>query len=270
MRSTTLALLALGLTSTFPIAPASAANITIRTTGIAAGTDGINLFGMGNVVPFQDFEAVYRFNEAAGTRQSRSIYNGFSPTPLPPAALFEVETNDKYTDGDFATPHMTVDFTMNGRTVRFDANTGSSAEVIDYLRRFEPSDRVYNLAARGQDPGRSGFLYDLSQFFLQVGRFPALGDAITGPLPPTSVTAPYAALGSQGLTNNHGNFNIQECRPALSPCLETRLKIYFSTSISVTSGVPEAPTWGMLIMGFGVTGYALRRRPKGTKRAMPA
>lgn len=261
MRATTLAILALGLTTTLPVGGASAAPVTIRATGIAAGTDAIGLFGMGNDVSFEQFEVVYRFNDTAGIRQHTSIYNGNSPVPVPGSSLFEVQTHDKFLDEDTDAPSMLIDFILGGRTVSFGANRWSSAEVIDYFRRGNPSDRVVNMEAHGIAGKVPYSIFDLSQFFLQSGRLPAFGDAISGPLPETSISEAYSASGSQGTNNNHGNFRVRKCTPFVTPCVETDLKIYFSTSISIAAGsVPEAQVWGMMLLGFAATGYALRRR----------
>jgi hypothetical protein len=266
MRSTTLAILALGLTSTLPIGAAAAELVTIRTTGVVGGTDGLNLFGLGPTFDLEPFEIAYFFTQEAGTRQNFSFYNGnpVAAPPPPPDALFEVETHDRYLIGPLATPLPKVEFTIGGQTISFEANDGFSAEVIDYFRRGEPSDRVFNLAALASGGPSPYFSVELSQFLIQTGRFPAFGDAIAGPLPPTSITAPYFTLGSTSLAGDYGHFRAQRCVSIGANCQQTLLNFDFTSSIRIT-GVPEAPTWGMLLMGFGVTGYALRRRPKLAK-----
>jgi hypothetical protein len=267
MRATTLALLALGLASTSYVAPAAAAPVSIKTTGFLAGTDGLNLFGLGQNIGFEAFEIEYFFKEGAGTRQHFSYYNGsgFPGPPPPPQFLFAVETHDRFLDSDATSPHAKVILTIANRSLGFEANSLFSAEVIDYFRAADPTDRVFNLEAHARGGPSPYFSVDLSQILLQPARLPPIGTAITGPLPPTLVTAPYFANGAPGNTGNQGSFRAQRCFTIGVDCQETLLNFFFTSSITVAR-VPEAPTWGMLLMGFGVTGYALRRRPKLAKR----
>lgn len=268
MRSTTLALLAFGLTSTFPIGAAAADLFTIRTTGTVHGTDGMGLFGQGSTIVPQAFEIKYFFTRESGTRQNFSFYNG-NPSRPPADALFEVETHDRFLSGPLASLLPKVDVTIGGQTFSYEANDVFNAEVIDYFRRGEPGDRAFNLAALASGGPSPYFSVDLVQFFVELGRYPAFGDAIAGPLPPTSITAGYSAPGSNSLAGQYGYFRAQRCLSISPPigCQETRLDFSFTSSLRVT-GVPEAPTWGMLLLGFGGAGYALRRQKRADRRCL--
>jgi hypothetical protein len=254
------------LASTSYTTPASAALVTIKTTGLVSGTDGLNLFGLGTTLNFEHFEFAYYFVEEEGTREHFSYYNGnpFMGAPPPPDALFEVETHDRYLDGGVASPAAKVEFRIGAQTVSFEANDGLSAEVIDYFRRGEAADRVFNLAALASGGPSPFYSVELSQFLLQLDRFPAFGDAIAGPLPPTSITAPYYTLGSTSLAGDYGHFRAQRCVSIGVNCQETLLNFDFTSSIRIT-GVPEAPTWGMLLLGFAGIGYALRRQKRAER-----
>lgn len=268
MRSTTLALLAFGLTSTFPIGAAAADLFTIRTTGTVHGTDGMGLFGQGSTIVPQAFEIKYFFTRESGTRQNFSFYNG-SPSRPPADALFEVETLDRFLSGPLASLLPKVEVTIGGQTFSYEANDVFNAEVIDYFRRGEPGDRAFNLAALASGGPSPYFSVDLVQFFVELGRYPAFGDAIAGPLPPTSITAGYSAPGSNSLAGQYGYFRAQRCLSISPPigCQETRLDFSFTSSLRVT-GVPEAPTWGMLLLGFAGAGYALRRQKRAERRCL--
>lgn len=268
MRATTLALLALGLTSAFPIGAAAAELVTIRTTGTVHGTDGLGLFGQGSTIVPQAFQIAYFFTKESGTRQHYSRYNG-SPVigpPPPPDALFEVETLDRFLSGPLASPLPKVEVTIGGQTISYEANDLFNAEVIDYFRRGEPGDRVFNLAALASGGPSPYFSVDLVQFFVELDRYPAFGDAIAGSLPPTSITAAYSAPGSNSLAGQYGYFRAKRCL-SISPligCQETLLDFSFTSSLRIT-GVPEAPTWGMLLLGFAGIGYALRRQKRAER-----
>ena len=147
-------------------------------------------------------------------------------------------------------------------TATFTGVGDTSAAFMSGLTKYVPLTSL-TVAA----PGGPYTVGTTTQFYFNNGNFAGLffgsngtggGSFAGGPLtgyngvstmPTTALTvtaAPFAFF-----TTNQGDV-----------ILDSFTNGSFSASVASSAAVPEPATWGMMILGFGVAGYAMRRRAK--------
>lgn len=129
-------------------------------------------------------------------------------------------------------------FTLDDSKVSFEQLSNYHAKLggVDY-------DRLWTLGTNYQDSFFIGFSDGVSSFNLGLNargdmNFKIL-DLVIGDLDPNTT-----------MTFKNGDF------------------VYGSGTLSLVNAaaVPEPATWALMILGFGVVGYAMRRRPKAVVR----
>lgn len=233
----------------FAAQPSHAALVELTWDGVTArGVDKIGLFG----APTTDFQsttyrAVYVFDTSVGfvanpTNGSEEVtggtfFNPPSPSPVVSAAI-----------------------TVNGVTL----NLGASFYGTYYSRTGQGSSAI--LAEADADPALDQGTYASpygTTFFQSVFR---LGDFYGLPL---AMPASYAFTAAD---NPRGRFSFLALDGQRNILNDTGFDLVpTSLTIGAPAGggggpVPEPSTWAMLILGFGVAGAMLRRRPVASSR----
>jgi hypothetical protein len=127
-------------------------------------------------------------------------------------------------------PILSASLTINGHTLNFDTSQLGTISITHLL---------------------GGNLFDISTLYSLAGFSDHIDANLFSSGIPNSFTSPFTATGIGGVDFGSGSL-----RHGSHGGL-------FFTGLDVTelaSGVPEPATWAMLLLGFGATGFALRRR----------
>lgn len=204
---------------------AHAAILTVTYAGtVASGTDSSGVFGLaGQSLTGLSYTAVFIVDTSRGSRF-------YSPPALDNVIGGDYQGNDSPSLGATLTING-IAFAFNGQNLGIQSNYAGRSEIASYA-----SDLAQNGA------------FDAS----------FIGNAIAVVDLPYDMETPYSGTGSRssgGYTNDFqiaygpGNMMTSYATGRLSP-----------TSVAVQLGVPEPTTWGLMIIGFGIMGLALRRR----------
>ena len=223
----------IGLGLVLAASPAAADILTVTYTGtVATGTDATGVFGLaGRSLAGLGYTVVYRFNDALGDR-----------TTIPPYL-------DSVIGGSYdasTSPSMGALLTINGMSFFFNG-LGQGLQS-----NFPLGGRISSSA----NDTALGNTFDASF----VGESLATSDV------PASMDTPYSASGTPAIDGFSNDFHIaygpnggitQNATGSLSPA---------TVLVAVAAAVPESATWAMMIAGFGVVGYTMRRHRKISAR----
>ena len=131
-----------------------------------------------------------------------------------------------------------------GQEASFNPNDGCTAGVGYALTSFDPGDSFrYSIDPEG--PGCANAVVDIRPW-------------LVGDLLRIDVTF------SDGTSLNGSDWTLELVDPAASAAIDANQLYRLSLRAQVGGAVPEPATWGMMLLGFGGMGYAMRRRPKAS------
>jgi hypothetical protein len=223
--------------------PASAALVTYTYSGfVSSGFDGTGVFGTANAsLGGLAFTAVFQRDE--GVTPVDSFQGGTVSFVEGPGVL-------------------TASLEINGVTQAFGLGPGG------FGRQFQFDDPTFEQFTHRVTDGVSEDLGDAVRNYsasLELGAFGVGTDYLGGP--------DYRTLGDEAAQFDFffgGNFSIfEEIAPDVgsTTIAKNALGVLIPTSLKVAV-VPEPQTWALLILGFGLTGAALRGRRPRTQPAL--
>ena len=203
--------------------PAYSATVSVTYTGTATGTDLRNTLGLGNVFSIAPFVSNYLFDTTKG-----AIHN--SPT-------------QNYTVGSgINSPLISSSITINGHTIQTSGgNLGELYVLSDGI--------VYQIATYAEYSNIVNNIYIVDKL--------DMGGVINNSSASSSLTGPF-----DGAINGNGLFGYYRANATLQNIftnINADLTIQHVT-IGIVGGVPEASSWTMMIVGFGIAGMAFRYR----------
>lgn len=216
--------------------PAAAAKYVLTYQGVVASGFDSGLFGIVGDLAGQDFTAVYTIDTAT------------------PGATLLTGAGTSDLRGSGAASPVSATLTINGVTRTFGALSGVVYEMDGPTSGFGLDSQT--AGARDSEticasPGVDCVTYERSLFF-GVGSFGQdLSDGdVTTPPPGATYTPSDFAFGS------FSDYQVVEPGNPQS----TRASATFRFQNLTVAAVPEPSAWALMIMGFGATGAALRRR----------
>ncbi|MBL8554535.1 MAG: PEPxxWA-CTERM sorting domain-containing protein [Phenylobacterium sp.] len=156
-----------------------------------------------------------------------------------------------------------VSFSFVGRTSQFkDVSAGDDPSV----RPAEDVSWTVFLTGPGVDDGGGGTSFDLIGTAAIDTRYPETSLPGGDPSDLVTVVTPlvdFTILGSDGTFGRYAGSGLNEFLISVELAgVGTSLEGTLTQTVTI-AGVPEPAAWALLIVGFGLTGAALRRRVQG-------